>query len=145
DHQKDQDLGHPEPAELLERLRPQIQENGLDIEQNEEDGRQVELHGHLVFLADGGHAALERLELLLIALVGAAHEGSQRAERRAQNDTEEEYDEDRQVGVHRSCYLLEVGEGDWRWQAGMVKRSWCWGRGTSAPAWRSILPKRATT
>ena len=42
--QEREHLGEAEPAEVAEHPRPRIEEHGLDIEDDEEDRRQIEFH-----------------------------------------------------------------------------------------------------
>jgi hypothetical protein len=55
----------PCPPQALEEHRPRVEEDRLDVEDHEEDGREVELHGQLDVLRAGAlRAALVGLALL---------------------------------------------------------------------------------
>src|SRR5262245_20658960 len=103
DEEEDHHLDEPEDAEPAEQERPRIEEDDLDVEDDEEDGGEVELDREPAPRWTARHvAALERLLLDRGRASGTEQRGH--AEKDARHERRQ-----REHGEHRD--VLELHEG----------------------------------
>src|SRR4030095_11151609 len=112
DRKERQDLEEPGPPEAAQRQRPRVEERDLDVEEQKDHRHQVELHRvSFTRVADGGHAALVRGELLRGGILRAEQDREANHDP-GEPDAEGDHDDYAKPAVHLVVHPRKVGERD---------------------------------